>query len=63
MQINRRRMLGVPPFGNTFKVQSVHWYTLKDGLVIKHHTSRGDIGIMRQLGLLPGNEGYDLLQK
>ena len=46
-------LVGVPPTGKTFKVQHIHWYTLKDGLIIEHRANRDDVGRMRDLGLLP----------
>ncbi len=31
--VNGGLLVNVPPSGNTFKVQSIHWYTLKDSLI------------------------------
>ena len=53
-------LVGVPPTGKKFKVQSIHWYTLKDDLIVEHRASRDDIGMMQQLGLLPMTPRYDL---
>jgi len=53
-------LVGVPPTGKRFKVQSIHWLTLQDGLIIEHRASRDDIGMMQQLGLLPMTARYDL---
>jgi predicted ester cyclase len=61
--VNGGLLVGVPPTGNTFKVQSIHWYTLKNGLIVEHRASRDDIGMMQQLGLLPAVKRYDLPQK
>jgi predicted ester cyclase len=61
--VNGGLLVGVPPTGNTFKVQSIHWHTLKDGLIVEHRASRDDIGMMQQLGLLPAVKRYDLPQK
>ncbi len=61
--VNGGLLVGVPPSGNTFKVQSIHWYTLKDGLIVEHRASRDDVGMMQQLGLLPAVKRYDLPQK
>jgi predicted ester cyclase len=52
--------VGVPPTGKAFKVQHIHWYTLKDGLIIEHRANRDDIGMMQELGLLPAVKRYDL---
>ena len=45
-------LVGVPPTGRGFKVQHIHWLTLKDGLFVEHRANRDDVGMMRQLGLL-----------
>lgn len=58
--VNGGLLVGVPPTGKRFKVQSIHWYTLKDGLITEHRASRDDIGMMQQLGLLPMSPRYDL---
>jgi steroid delta-isomerase-like uncharacterized protein len=46
-------LVGVPPTGRRFKVQNIHWWTLKDGLIVEHRANRDDVGMMQQLGLLP----------
>lgn len=53
-------LVGVPPTNKRFKVQSIHWWTLQDGLIVEHRASRDDIGMMQQLGLLPMTSRYDL---
>lgn len=61
--VNGGLLVGVSPSGNTFKVQHIHWYTLKDGLIAEHRACRDDVGMMQQLGLLPAVKRYDLPQK
>jgi steroid delta-isomerase-like uncharacterized protein len=46
-------LVGVPPTGQGFKVQNIHWWMLKDGLIVEHRANRDDVGMMQQLGLLP----------
>ncbi|MDB5967554.1 MAG: hypothetical protein JWQ90_4 [Hydrocarboniphaga sp.] len=58
--VNGGLLVGVPPTGKRFKVQHIHWSTLKNGLVIEHRATRDDIGMMQQLGLLPAVKRYDL---
>ena len=53
-------LVGVPPTGKRYRVQTIHWYTLKDGLIVEHRASRDDVGMMQQLGLLPMTSRYDL---
>jgi predicted ester cyclase len=51
--VNGGLLVGVPPTGKSFKVQHIHWYTLRQGLIVEHRANRDDIGMMQQLGLLP----------
>lgn len=53
-------MVGVPPTGKKFTVQHIHWYTLKDGLIVEHRANRDDIGMMVQLGLLPAPPPFEI---
>jgi steroid delta-isomerase-like uncharacterized protein len=58
--VNGGLLVGVPPTGKSFKVQHIHWYTLKDGLIVEHRANRDDVGMMQELGLLPAVQRYDL---
>ena len=51
--VNGGMLVGVPPTQKRFEVQHIHWYTLRDGKIVEHRANRDDIGMMRQLGLLP----------
>ena len=51
--VNGGMLVDVPPTGKSFRVQHIHWHTLKGGLIVEHRANRDDIGMMRQLGLLP----------
>lgn len=53
-------LVGVPPTNKRFKVPAIHWWTLKDGLIVEHRANRDDLGMMQQLGLLPMSPRYDL---
>lgn len=44
-------LAGVPPTGNSFCVQHIHMFRLKDGLIVEHWANRDDVGMVRQLGL------------
>jgi predicted ester cyclase len=46
-------LMGVQPTGRTFEVQHIHMYRVLDGKIAEHFANRDDIGMMRQLGLLP----------
>jgi predicted ester cyclase len=53
LPVNGGLLIDVPPTGKSFKVEHIHWYTLKNGLIVAHFAARDDIAMMQQLGLLP----------
>jgi steroid delta-isomerase-like uncharacterized protein len=46
-------LVGVPPTGRSFEVQHIHMFRMRDGKIVEHFANRDDIGMMRQLGLIP----------
>jgi predicted ester cyclase len=46
-------LAGAPPTGKSFKTQHIHMFRMEHGLIVEHWASRNDIGMARQLGLLP----------
>jgi hypothetical protein len=46
-------LVGKPATGRSFTMRHIHWFTLKDGLVIEHRACRDDVGMMVELGLMP----------
>ena len=50
--VNGGLLVGVPPTGKHFLVQHIHWYKIRDGKITDHSTSRDDLGMSQQLGLL-----------
>ncbi len=46
-------LVGAQPTGRSFEVQHIHMYRVLDGKIAEHFANRDDIGMMRQLGLLP----------
>jgi steroid delta-isomerase-like uncharacterized protein len=46
-------LIGVPPTGRSFEVLHLHMFRLLDGLIKEHWGARDDVGMMRQLGLIP----------
>lgn len=53
LPVNGGLLVGVPPTGRRYTVQHIHWFTLRDGLIIEHRANRDDVGMMVQLGLVP----------
>jgi steroid delta-isomerase-like uncharacterized protein len=50
--VNGGLLVGVQPTGKHFQVQHIHWYKVSGGKITDHSTSRDDLGMSQQLGLL-----------
>ena len=46
-------LVGVPPTGRSFEVQHIHMFRIQNGKITEHFANRDDVGMMRQLGLIP----------
>lgn len=46
-------LVGVPATHKRFEVEHIHWYKLRNGKIVDHYSVRNDLGMMKQLGLLP----------
>ena len=44
---------GIPPTGRSFQQAHMHFVRFRDGKAIEHRAVRDDLGMMRQLGVLP----------
>ena len=44
---------GVAPTGKRFEVTHTYWHKLRDGKIVERDANRYDLGMLRQLGLLP----------
>lgn len=44
---------GIPPTGRAFGFEAMHRYRVEDGVIREHHAVRDDLGLFRQLGLVP----------
>jgi predicted ester cyclase len=53
MAVNGNLLMGAAPTNKHFEAQHIHWYKLRDGKIVEHFATRDDIGMTRQLGLLP----------
>ena len=45
--------LGIPATGKTFKVTHIQIYRFAGGKIVEHWAVRDDLGMLRQLGLIP----------
>jgi predicted ester cyclase len=52
-RLNGGFVMGVPPSHKRFEVQHIHWYKIRDGMIVDHFTNRDDLGMSQQLGVLP----------
>lgn len=53
LPIDGGMLVGVPPTGRSFEALHLHMFRVRDGLISEHWGGRDDIGMMRQLGLVP----------
>jgi steroid delta-isomerase-like uncharacterized protein len=44
---------GIPATGHSFEQAQTHFVRFRDGKVIEHRAVRDDLGMMRQLGVIP----------
>lgn len=52
---------GAKPTGRRFEVPQTHWWKFKNGKIVWHQGIRDDLGMMRQIGLLPDEQPAPLL--
>jgi steroid delta-isomerase-like uncharacterized protein len=45
--------MGMPPSGKRYSIEEIHIFRLRDGKVIEHWHQFDQMGMMRQLGLMP----------
>jgi predicted ester cyclase len=53
LPVNGGMLIGIEPTRQSFGVQHIHWYKLRDGKISEHYACREDLEMMQQLGLLP----------
>ena len=51
--VNGGMLVGIEPTQKRFEVQHIHWSPVRVGKIAEHWATRDDIGMTRQLGLLP----------
>jgi steroid delta-isomerase-like uncharacterized protein len=44
---------GMPPTGRSFRQAQMHFVRFRDGKGVEHRAVRDDLGLMRQLGVIP----------
>jgi predicted ester cyclase len=46
-------LFGIPPTGKSVKVTATVWYRVENGRLAEGWINRDDVGLMRQLGVIP----------
>jgi steroid delta-isomerase-like uncharacterized protein len=46
--------MGMPPSGRSYEISEIHIFRLRDGKVIEHWHQFDQMGMMKQLGAMPG---------
>lgn len=46
--------MGLPPSGRRYTIGEIHVFRVRDGMVVEHWHQFDQMGLMRQLGALPG---------
>jgi hypothetical protein len=46
--------MGMPPSGKRYEIGEIHVFRLRDGKVVEHWHQMDQMGMMKQLGAMPG---------
>lgn len=58
--VHSGELAGRPPTGRRFETMQIHVYRLEDGRIAEHWGARNDLSMLRQFGLIGGEEnGHD----
>lgn len=49
--------MGLPPSNKRYRIEEIHWFRLRDGKVVEHWHQFDQMGLMKQLGAMPGGNG------
>ena len=49
--------MGLPPTGKRYEIEEIHVFRLRDGKVVEHWHQFDQMGMMKQLGAMPGGSG------
>jgi predicted ester cyclase len=53
LPLNGGLLVGVEPTGKRFEVAHIHWFKVRGGKIVDHYVARDDVGMYKQLGVLP----------
>ena len=46
--------MGLPPSGKRYTIEEIHWFRVRDNKVVEHWHQMDQMGLMKQLGAMPG---------
>jgi steroid delta-isomerase-like uncharacterized protein len=46
--------MGMPPSNKRYEIEEIHWFRLRNGKVVEHWHQFDQMGMMKQLGAMPG---------
>jgi steroid delta-isomerase-like uncharacterized protein len=46
--------MGLPPSGKSYEIGEIHWFRIRDGQIVEHWHQADLLGMLRQLGAMPG---------
>ena len=49
--------MGIPATGRRYEIGEIHWFRIADGRIAEHWHQADFLGMMRQLGAMPGGGG------
>jgi steroid delta-isomerase-like uncharacterized protein len=49
--------MGMPPTGRRYEIGEIHIFRIRDGRVVEHWHQADFLGMLRQLGMMPGGGG------
>jgi predicted ester cyclase len=49
--------MGMAATGKRYEIEEIHWFRLRDGKVVEHWHQFDQVGLMKQLGAMPGASG------
>ena len=47
--------MGLPPSGKRYTIEEIHWFRLRGDQVVEHWHQMDQMGLMKQLGAMPGS--------
>lgn len=47
-------LMGIPASGKSYTIGEIHWFRLRDGKIAEHWHQFDQLGMLRQLGAMPG---------